>query len=241
MVLPLFFFCRYAFVRSCVLVVTTCLQVQPQAPAKQSMLQKCPQLFNHEAIWLLPSAPESQSTIPQVDAATMLRAMATHQVTKKLYIENGLGTPPPFKVPESFKATFEGKAVLIGRVDQFEANFDRHTTTYSFPIFNTYDMAGVHLQAQYVDAFLMNRFVHFLPSWVEWLFTLLVVILSYLMYRRVRIQYHVPIFIGATAMLFAIGCFLFSFGTYRVLELGAPITSSLLTLIWMNVRWPKRD
>ena len=194
----------------------------------------------HEAIWLLLSAPESQSEIPQVDAASMLRAMATYQVKKQLYIDGGLGSIPPFPVPDNFKEAFEGKAVIVGRVDQSEGNFDRHTTTYSFPLFGTYDMAGVHLQAQYVDAFLMKRFVHFLPKWVEWFMSFLMIFLSYRMYKRVSIRHHIPVFVCVTTVLFGIGCLLFSYGNYRVLELGGPITASLLTIIWLNVRWPRK-
>ena len=63
----------------------------------------------------------------------------------------------------------------------------------------------------------------------------LMIFLSYRMYKRMSIRYHIPVFVCVTTLLFGIGCLLFSYGNYRVLELGGPITASLLTIIWLNV------
>ena len=180
-------------------------------------------------IWLQLTNEEGRSEIVNIDAAEILMATGIHEQKRRLFVENNL-QPEPLTIPQNLNK-FKDKIVIIGRVDQINDDANRHTTAFSFPFFSKKDMSGLTLQAQYVESFLQQRFVTFLPKGIEFGLTILMIFLSVKIYRQTAAKYHLQLVSLSFFGLFLLGYAMFRFADFTVLELGYPLTGSIITFI----------
>jgi len=121
----------------------------------------------------------------------------------------------------------EGKLVVVGRTDRMA--IDRHSTPYAFPLFTRHDMAGVLIQAQTMEAILTGRKIRAMGWWTL-LLTFLAVAGAGAVYRYLGAGRQFLVW-GLSALgSLGVGHLLFSSFDGLVLELGGPVTASLLTL-----------
>jgi CHASE2 domain-containing sensor protein len=192
----------------------------------------------HEPFRLNYLGSETGAEIPTLSAAVLLKRRGFRAVM--------IGFPevpedqlPSAELPEELSSMIEDRVVIIGRVDRMASeDADRHATPYSFPLFSDRDMAGVFIQAQLMEAMLTGRQLRPLPAWVEWSLGGLAVFCAWLLFRRQPVLLHVPIWLISSLLMVGVGQLLFVYCDGIVLELGVPITASLVSLAFFHL-WSK--
>lgn len=119
------------------------------------------------------------------------------------------------RVPEGF---FEGKFILIGSSAEGLSDLRPSALDQSYP--------GVELHATMMMNLLNEDYIHWVPSWLNWLFCLAVLFAVAIMIRKLKPQYSLIIFVIASVLLFFI--FLFSFELFSL-----SMEYSVYLIIWL--------
>jgi len=188
----------------------------------------------HEPLEINFRGPEGADGIPAVDAARALRVMGECALLRSVGVEM------PVSVPDDLAARLAGKVVVVCRVDGTAD--DRFVTPYSFPLLMGTDMAGGRVQAQLIDSLLGGTHVRHVGAWSGWLLALALAAGVVATRRRLRDDVHTIGWLALTAGLLLLGVALFRLTDGLTLDLGLPITVSLVTLLAVRVHaWALED
>lgn len=107
------------------------------------------------------------------------------------------------RIPEGF---FEDKIILVGSSAEGLSDLKPSAMDQSYP--------GVELHATLMKNLLHEEYIYWVPSWLNWLICLVLLVSIAIVIRKLKPQFSLIIFIAASALMFAV--FLFSFDLFSL-------------------------
>lgn len=175
---------------------------------------------------------ERTQTIPLVSAADALRNVLQRDLAATT-APSGDGGSVPLPVPPALRRALEGRAVIVGRIDEE----DRHITPYGFPMMVAGDMPGMYIHAHHLDNLLSGHHVRSVSGWLLLGLTAALVAGTVATYAWPTTR-HVLMWLAVQAALTGIGYSLFVLTDGVTMELSPVLAASSLALMLVHLwKW----